>query len=635
MPSKPPLVLDGNELSLVLAGDYLEPSSLGTGTPGAATVLRGDSSWAPLDSGGLTIQQVTLDFGTFPVNAKTFTVTGLSDVAVGDQVVVVPSGYVPAGAYFDDAEFEAIVYVAACEVANTLKVVANSSSRVMGLRNVYLLFVRATTFTTTTIERIRYVAASGGNDGTAAVGDISSPYATIRAAVDACVAGDIVCLLPGAHTGSNPPYVLKNGCTLTSLMGRGATSIEFPGAFPMQLSTATTTMEHGGHIQPSLGVSGVDACFVSGLTINLGMDSNSTYAMITGINTAAGTAVVGTGAEYSDMYVDDCVLNGVSDVHVIIDAIQRTYFRNCTLSSSYDICHLIGPNNTAHMIISDSRLIFHPRYDLVNYIGAPLSGFSRVRSGTLTLNDCVMEIYNDGTTDWSGSGYSLADTEHVGMIVDDKVGAAIIINGGLPVRTRGPAFPVPVIPRFCSTNAANTQSRGAVVVEGGVPGLCDYNLSSSNPVPPRIVPRSGLTLKATVFAAAAVSATKNNTYRCTGAVTVKSFLMFTLPPGCAIKGVWIDRKTAFSGGAGSATTIEVGVVGGVTDKFLVATNIRTTGIVASAALHSIEAAGDPLADTGIMIGVTVRNTGANISTLTAGEVTVHIELSGVAVSEPI
>lgn len=473
--------------------------------------------------------------------------------------------------------------------------------------------------------KIRYVSTTG-NDSTAVLGDITRPWASVRTAVDACSVGDTVCLLPGTHTPA-PPLVLKNGVTLTSLLGRGATNITFSGDFVMSAASGSGPTVHGGQIQPSAGVSGVDACYVSGLSILLNANLICNLANITGVNTATGGANTGTGAEYIDMIVNDCDLYGASDVHVIIDAKQRTYFRNCTLVTSYDFCHLIGPNNIAHLTLQNCEVLYRPWGDSATLRGYTVDTLGRIRSGSLTLSNVKIKVYNDGTTDWSSGGMDLVDSQPAGIVVDHASGAKLIVDN-VTWETLA-AFPVP-IRRYGSNAAAGTPSLGSVVVTGGAVDLCEYNSASLHPSPPRIVPRNPAVLKASIFAAAAASTTKNNTYRCTAAATSQAFTLFTLPPGVAVKAVWIDCTTAFSGGAASAVTAEFGIVGN-TAKYLAATDVKgATGITASANLMYVEGSGDVFTGTGTLVQVVLRTTGANVSTLTAGQVDVHIELSAAA-----
>lgn len=78
--------------------------------------------------------ELTLDFGTGPnTYSKQFSVS-VAGLLAGTRVDIIPSGYTPAGVYFDEAEFEAITYVGKCVVNGTLLVIANSSSAVRGQR---------------------------------------------------------------------------------------------------------------------------------------------------------------------------------------------------------------------------------------------------------------------------------------------------------------------------------------------------------------------------------------------------------------------------------------------------------------------------------------------------------------------
>lgn len=472
------------------------------------------------------------------------------------------------------------------------------------------------------VSAVRYVAPAFGNDATAVVGDITKPYATVRAAVDAAVIGDTVQLLPGTHVGV-APLILKKNVTLKG-SGRGSTTLTFDGTFPMQKVGATLPTQHGGQIQPATGESGVDCCYVDDMTVILGMNAVGEYAFITGVNTCAGTAIVGTGASYIDMRVHNCRLAGVADVHCSLDAKQRTYYTACSLETSYDFCHLIGPTNSAHLTLTACDLTYRPWYDLANSIGGAVDTYIRVRSGSCTINNCKIFHHSDGRTNWVSYGWN--DAESAGIVVDHFAGAKIIVNG-LEFYDLTPL--AGYIRRFGSNAPAGTPSLGSLVITGSVKGALDYNKSSiiGHVSPPRIVPKGGTVLSADVFAGAA-STTKNNTYRCSAAALVQTITLMTLPPGVAVKGVWIDRTTLFAGGASSAATVEVGIVGNTT-KYLPATDIKSaTGIVSGGVMQFIEGSGDVFTGAGTLVVLTLRTTGANVSTLTSGALGVFIELAG-------
>lgn len=219
-------------------------------------------------------------------------------------------------------------------------------------------------------------------------------------------------------------------------------------------------------------------------------------------------------------------------------------------------------------------------------------------------------------------------TASAGISVNHTAGAKIFVDN-VTFDTVA-AFPW-FTQRFASNAPVGTPSLGCIIVTGGVDGLCDYNKSHvTHASPARIVSRNPIVLKTTLFASAAASSTLNNTYRATAAATSQSFNMFTLPPGVAVKSVWLDRTTLFSGGVSSATTVELGIAG-TTAKYLVATDVKTTsGIVQPAVVNIVETSGDPFTGTGTLVCATLRTTGANVSTLTAGSVTVYIELAAAA-----
>lgn len=76
---------------------------------------------------------VTVDFGTIPTTSKKFTAT-IPGLTVGQRIDVAASGYTPTGVDFDEAEFEAILWVAKVLSNDQLTLIGNSSSPVKGQR---------------------------------------------------------------------------------------------------------------------------------------------------------------------------------------------------------------------------------------------------------------------------------------------------------------------------------------------------------------------------------------------------------------------------------------------------------------------------------------------------------------------
>lgn len=478
------------------------------------------------------------------------------------------------------------------------------------------------------IDNVLYVSPTGDN-ATAIAGRIDKPYLTVQAAVTASAEGDAIVLLPGDHLMTGPA-ILKNNARLTSLYGSAVTKILMDGSFPIQnTSNQSGQTAHGAYLQPSPGVSGEDKCEISDLNIQMLVPSefNGRYTAVTGVNTATGTGITGTGASFADMYVRNCTIKGFSDIHYVTDAAQRTYFDNCTLTSNFDLIHHISPTNNIFTEFNNCRLRFIPFFDTVNFFGPPVDTNIRIRSGKARLKNCSLEIVNDGLTDWSIVGGILGD--YKGIQVDDFAGAVLEIIGGLPWSFTGNAYTKPIVPMFTTSSVLGTGTKGAVIVDGYVPGLADYpdNIFGNLSGPVKIIPRSSLVITSEIFAGSQ-SATKNNTYRAKATASSQTMYMTTLPPGAIVRGVRLVRQTAFSGGAGSATTIEVGIVGNTT-KYMEATNVRTTG-TALFPINFVEGSGDPFATVGTQLVIVLRNTGANVSTLTAGSVLVSVELDSVA-----
>lgn len=475
----------------------------------------------------------------------------------------------------------------------------------------------------TVIPNVRYVSVTG-NNASAVAGRVDLPYATIVAAVNASVSGDVIIVLPGTHSMTGPA-ILKNGTHLTGFAGT-VTKVIMDGSFPIQMTGGSGQNHHGAYLQPSPGISGKDRCDVSNLDIEVLMPPqfNGQFTAISGVNTATGTSVTGTGASYADMYFRDCRLKGTSDVHFVIDAVIRAYFIDCDIVTAFDFVHHLGPSNTAVTEFFNCRLQYIPFFDSVNFIG-PTSFDSnfRIRCGTLRLKNCSLELVNDGLTNWSILGGSPISA-YKGLQVDDFPGAVIEIIGGLPFRFTGAPWPNATPYCVFNTNTAiGTGTRGTVIVDGQVQGLCSYPGGfESSPV--KIIPRSDMVISTEVFAGPAAT-NKSNAFRANAAAATQTFNMSTLAPGVVIKGVRLSTLQAFAGGAGTATTIEIGIPGNTT-KYLPATTVRVIGNTLNT-LNIMEGSGDPFTSYGTQLVITLRNTGANVSTLTAGSVVVAVELA--------
>lgn len=77
MAIKKALALYLGKLKEIASGDFLSTAQLGSGTANSTTFLRGDNTWATPSGGpgGSSITETIIDFGTSPINEKSFTIT--------------------------------------------------------------------------------------------------------------------------------------------------------------------------------------------------------------------------------------------------------------------------------------------------------------------------------------------------------------------------------------------------------------------------------------------------------------------------------------------------------------------------------------------------------------------------------
>ncbi len=108
------------------------------------------------------------------------------------------------------------------------------------------------------------------------------------------------------------------------------------------------------------------------------------------------------------------------------------------------------------------------------------------------------------------------------------------------------------------------------------------------------------------------------------AATTNSINLFVLPAKATIHAIKIKHSQAFAGGAISAYTVSVGIVGTVA-KYATAFDVFQT--VASSALQSSSNLGSEDDVSGTQITITATSTGANLSAATAGSVDVWALLS--------
>jgi hypothetical protein len=94
-----------------------------------------------------------------------------------------------------------------------------------------------------------------------------------------------------------------------------------------------------------------------------------------------------------------------------------------------------------------------------------------------------------------------------------------------------------------------------------------------------------------------------------------------LPADAFVIGVYAEVTTAMSGGAVSACTADLGVKSGDTDGFMDAVDIFTGAAEKASVPRGVAVPGH---HGGTTPSIVVDSTGANVSVLTAGDVTFHV-----------
>jgi hypothetical protein len=103
---------------------------------GASAFLRADGAWSvPAGGAGLTISQVTLDFGASPVWSKSFD-AALSGAAIGQKIMVSPSAAMPGALSSDELEMDGLTAFSTVISPNSVRIIAAAyPGPVSGLRN--------------------------------------------------------------------------------------------------------------------------------------------------------------------------------------------------------------------------------------------------------------------------------------------------------------------------------------------------------------------------------------------------------------------------------------------------------------------------------------------------------------------
>lgn len=106
-------------------------------TPQPVTLGTTALTFSLVGTAGIIATDVTVNFGTTPVYSKAFTVT-IPGLQVGQRVECVPSGYTPAGVYFDEHEFGVLMWVGKVTATDTLSLIGSSTSAISGQRIVQI-----------------------------------------------------------------------------------------------------------------------------------------------------------------------------------------------------------------------------------------------------------------------------------------------------------------------------------------------------------------------------------------------------------------------------------------------------------------------------------------------------------------
>jgi hypothetical protein len=136
MATKKPIVDYGGKQSEILTTDTIPISNLGTGTPDGTKFLRDDGAFVtPAGGGTPTLTEVEIDFGTKPVNNKTFTITD-AGVSNTNKIIVFSSPSNATGQLGNDWEVDSATFSAKANTGN-ITLYVNTQFSISGKRKIY------------------------------------------------------------------------------------------------------------------------------------------------------------------------------------------------------------------------------------------------------------------------------------------------------------------------------------------------------------------------------------------------------------------------------------------------------------------------------------------------------------------
>lgn len=96
----------------------------------------GNTGWVAVSNagGGATATAITLDFGSTPIQSKTFSFAH-AGATTGQKIIVSVSGDMPSGVDFDELEMEPVVVVGRVSATDTIELQATVAGFITGKRN--------------------------------------------------------------------------------------------------------------------------------------------------------------------------------------------------------------------------------------------------------------------------------------------------------------------------------------------------------------------------------------------------------------------------------------------------------------------------------------------------------------------
>lgn len=457
------------------------------------------------------------------------------------------------------------------------------------------------------VDDLRFALTNGavvyihpnGNDATAVVGDPTRPFATNAAAIAGrgsalvfqCAAGTY------AHGASYIVWPV------------GSTVICDPGCiWTFDGSNNVGTTRHCC-VEPAQGTGEVH---IWNATINVALSGTITCGPV-GWNPPGATQLA-----YPDFYLHNCTINGQTDVFYTGGTTSgRLIAIDCKTTTKWDTVYINSAAGGVQNILINCDMVFAPRRDATGLTGntwGQVLGAENtlILSGGSLTYDTASGNTATGASNWRG--LNLAD--------GGQYANKLVLTGGFRRidLTEADAF-VP----FYIGGANGSPSRRGVKVVGGV-GVDFGNFQiadGSSAEPPLIIPvGSSLKLSYRMYAGTVVS--RNTGWKFSAAALTQTFKLITLPPGCMVEKLWVEKRISCAGP--TTMTIEIGTAAATT-KYLAATDVKTAGIVTPVTPNVVESYGDQNVTDGTIIVATFRSTGTNLSAVTAGDIIVHMMIS--------